>query len=485
MKGVDVTAPPVTIKGDTLRQEFGAPFDQQGYRAFLTCKTRPVPAVGFEVNAQDLNKKLYPFQRACVSWALRRGRAALFQDCGLGKTAEQLVWAEKMVAHTGKPALILAPLAVVQQTCREGEKFGVDVTACRTQADAGASVNVTNYEMLRHFNPEGFGAIVLDESSILKAFDGKVRRAITDFGRKIRYRLACTATPAPNDWMELGMHSEFLEALPHSQMLAIFFVHDSSGGTGSWRLKGHAENPFWRWLTEWAVACRKPSDLGYDDEAFKLPPLKVTVHTVESPIPDGHLFAPGAETLAERRTARRESLDARVMTAATIANATKGPVLLWCNLNAESSALTRAVKGAVEIKGLDRPQDKAGRMLGFADGKIRCLVSKPRIAGFGMNWQHCSTIIFTGLSDSYEQYYQAVRRCWRFGQKRAVNVHVVISEAEATVLANVKRKERDAEEMFAKLVRHANLAGQIGVHLRSEYKATARLRLPKWIGAVS
>ncbi|MCP4003210.1 MAG: helicase [bacterium] len=360
----------------------------------------------------------------------------------------QLEWAK----HVPGRVLIVAPLAVSQQTIREGTKFGVDVTYSR-DGELSDGVTITNYEMIDRFDPGDLTGIVLDESSILKSYTGKIRnQIISDFGC-VQFRLACTATPAPNDHMELGNHAEFIGAMSRTEMLSMFFVHDGSE-TQKWRLKGHADSEFWRWLCTWAVMIRKPSDLGYCDGNFTLPPLEVSQRSVGGPASSGMLFHKQAMSLLERRQARKASLDARVAETAELVNAIEGPWLVWCDLNAESAALTKAIAGAVEVKGSDTREHKTDSMLGFSDGKIRVLVTKPSIAGFGMNWQHCANVAFVGLSDSYEQYYQAVRRCWRFGQESAVHVYVVTSDAEGAVVSNIQRKEKDAELMAEKMVEH-------------------------------
>ncbi len=427
---------------------------ERTYQEFLAAKAVDAPPCGFAVNEDELNPMLFPFQRAIVRWALARGRAALFEDCGLGKTPQQLEWARCVAEYTGQPVLILAPLAVSQQTCREGEKFGIRVTLCHSQADVQPGVNITNYEKLHHFDAGAFAGIVLDESSILKAFDGKTRTLIIDTFSRTPYRLACTATPAPNDHMELGNHAEFLGVMTRTEMLAMFFVHDG-GDTAKWRLKGHAQDVFWKWMASWAVAMRTPSDLGFSDEGFILPPIHFHQHTVPGESPDGCLFPIEALTLTDRRDARRASLNTRVEQAAALANINiSEPWLAWCDLNAESQALAHAIDGAQEVTGSMADELKADAMLGFAYGKHRAIVTKPSIAGFGMNWQHCANMVFVGLSDSYEQFYQAVRRCWRFGQTKPVHVHVVVSENEGAVVANIKRKEEDANKMYAGMIEH-------------------------------
>jgi len=415
----------------------------------------------------ELNPMLFDFQRDIVRWALRRGRAAIFADCGLGKTPMQLEWAR----HIPGRVLILAPLAVSEQTVREGKKFGIPVTQARTQeqSDDGEQITITNYEMLHHFDPSVFTGIVLDESSILKSYTGKIRTQIIESFVDTPYRLACTATPSPNDYMELGNHAEFLGAMTRVEMLSMFFVHDG-GETQKWRLKGHAEDNFWKWLCSWSIMFRKPSDLGYDNDGFNLPPIHVHHVMVTSTAPSDTLFPMPASTLQERIQARRDTIAERTEACANLINGNKAPWLIWCNLNAESSALAKRIDGAVEITGSDKPDDKSSRMMGFSSGDINRLVTKPSIAGFGMNWQHCSNVAFVGLSDSYEQYYQATRRCWRFGQINPVHVHIITADTEGAVLSNIARKEEDAQRMSANMVQHmADLSSE-------ELKGTVRTR---------
>ena len=421
------------------------------YEAFLRAKQVNATPVGFE--AGPINPMLFPFQSDIVRWALQRGRAAVFADCGLGKTPMQLEWARQIAEHSGGDVLILAPLAVSAQTVREGQKFGVQVTACRTQADVKPGVNIANYEMLSHFDASKFAGIVLDESSILKAFGGVMRKEITEFGKQIPYRLACTATPAPNDLVELTNHAEFLEIMTGKEIIALYFTQDGNT-THQWRLKGYAKQAFWAWMASWSVALRKPSDLGYSDDGFILPPLRMHQVTVGGKAHSGMLFAVEALTLQERQGARRDSLEERVAACAALVNASTEPWLIWCNLNIESEALTRAIPGAVQVTGSDTNDHKSASMLGFSDGKIRVLVTKPTIAGFGMNWQHCANMAFVGLSDSYEQLYQATRRCWRFGQTHPVDVHIVTADTEGAVVKNIERKERQATDMMNNIVQH-------------------------------
>jgi DNA modification methylase len=419
-----------------------------GYREFLEAKRQHVEPVGFAVESADICPQLFPWQSEIVRWALRRGRAALFADCGLGKTPMQLEWAR----HVPGRVLILAPLAVAEQTCREGAKFGIPVAHKRDGDDGSGKIVVTNYERLHLFKPDDYVGIVLDESSILKAYDGATRKELQAFAETIRYRLCCTATPAPNDLLELVNHAEFLDVMRGKEIMALFFRQDGNS-SHAFRLKGHARADFWRWLAEWSVAVRKPSDIGYDDGRFVLPPLNMHSVVVSGPVMDGWLLPVQASTLIERRQARRGSLSERVSAAAGLANGNREPWLVWCDLNDESSALAKAIPDAIEVRGSDTAEHKEDALLGFAAGKYRVLVTKPSIAGWGMNWQHCANVVFVGLSDSYEQFYQAVRRCWRFGQTRPVDCHVITSDADGAVVENIRRKEHQASEMFAELVR--------------------------------
>lgn len=432
------------------------------YADFLARKRIVDPMTGMpEIGA--LPSFLFPHQRDIVAWSLRRGRAAIFAGTGLGKTAMELVWASEVARHTGKPTLIFAPLAVSQQHVREADKFGLAARIVKEGGDCADGVNVTNYQKIEHFDLSGFGGIVLDESSILKSTDGHYRTRLIEECRSIPFRLAATATPAPNDFMELGNHAEFLGVMSYTDMLATFFVHDG-GDTQKWRLKGHAENEFWKWMASWAVMLRKPSDLGYPNEGYDLPPLKQTQHQVAveyAPSLDtGLLFPMEASTLQERIAARRDTVDERVSLASSITPADR-PFVWWCNLNAEADALSKAISGAVNLSGSDSERDKESKLIDFSEGRIRVLITKPSLAGFGMNWQHCADTGFVGLNDSFEQVFQAIRRFWRFGQTRPVNVHFIAAETEGAVVSNLRRKEADAERMAAAMVAHmADLSSQ-------------------------
>lgn len=457
------------------------------YEDFLKSKEIRYDSCGFEPEKD--NPKLFQWQSDIVRWALMKGRSAIFADCGLGKTPMQLQWAAEVSRHEGKPVLICAPLAVAKQTQREGVKFDVPVTVCRKGVDVKPGVNVTNYEMLEHFDADVFAGVVLDESSILKDASSSTRKMLTEKFRNTPFKLCCTATPSPNDFMELGTHSDFLGVMNQPEMLATFFCHDG-GNTSKWRLKGHAEAKFFEWVASWACCITNPADLGYDGSDFVLPELEIeeiVTKTKDMANREGQyvLFAETALSLNERREARRNSLSDRVEAAAEIANGTDDQVLVWCDLNAESEALAEAINGAVEVRGSQTPDFKENAMNGFTDGVNRVLVSKPSIAGWGMNWQQCNTMIFVGLSDSFEAYYQAVRRCWRFGQKRPVKVYIIISEAEGCVKQNIERKQADAQRMTKELVKFTKdiLSAEIRHTSRmiENYITVERMEMPVWI----
>lgn len=424
------------------------------YEAFIESKLTRIPDSGFD--AVDMNDMLFDFQKDIVAWACRKGKAAIFADCGMGKTPMQLEWARQVHDHTGGNVLILAPLAVAAQTKREGDKFGIRVTVCRSQSDVKEGINVTNYEIMHKFDLASFEGIVLDESSILKSFTSATRNAIIDGFKSTPYKLACTATPSPNDYMELGNHAEFVGAMTRTEMLAMFFIHDG-GSTSKWRLKGHAQSKFWDFVSSWAVMIRDPEDMGYQMEGFDLPQLNEEVVEVESGIVDDtRLFNIAAEGLQEQQQAKRKTIEKRARKCAEMVNSNNRPWIVWCELNDESSALSRMIPDAVEVRGSDSPDFKEDAMIGFADGRYRVIVTKPSICGFGMNWQHCADMVFCGLSNSYEQYYQAIRRCYRFGQTRPVNVHIVISELERGIVSNVMRKKDDASDMEDAMIERAS-----------------------------
>lgn len=425
----------------------------ESYSDFIASKITQAAPAGFD--PETLSEHLFPFQRDIVRWALRRGKGALFVDTGLGKTPMMLEYARHVHAHTGKPVLILAPLAVAKQIAREGDKFHIPC-AYQREYEPGPSIVVTNYERLDKFEARHFGGVVIDESSILKSFDGKTRDRIIEAFQDTPFRLACTATPAPNDTTELGNHAEFLGVMTRAEMLAMYFFHDG-GDTSKWTLKGHARESFWKWVASWAVVVRRPSDVhpDYDDERFKLPPIEYHCHTIAadpaSALTAGSLFVEPATTLTEQRKVRRETLGARCKLAASLVP-TECPALVWCELNDESEALGGAIEGAEEVRGNDSGDEKERKLVGFITGEPRVIVTKPKIGGMGLNYQHCAHVIFVGITHSWESYYQAVRRCYRFGQQRSVRVDIVTSELEGKVLENLRRKEREAAEMADEMV---------------------------------
>jgi Helicase conserved C-terminal domain len=606
------------------------------YLSFLAQKRLVAAACGFDVPRSALNPMLFDWQADIVQWALRRGRAALFADCGLGKTPMQLEWASKVHGETGADILIIAPLAVSQQTVREGQKFGIPVTICRSQSETQRGINITNYEMVEHFDRAAFGGIVLDESSRLKAYDGKQRKAFTDFAQTIPFRLACTATPAPNDLIEIVNHAEFLGILTGKEIIALFFTQDGNT-THQWRLKGHAREDFWKWLASWSVALRRPSDLGYSDDGFVLPPLRMMQTTVEAPAPEGMLFSVEALDLESQRRARRASLDQRVEACATVvlgrnalyntkheesdtpsrvpesllscpsgevpaqsgetgalqrtsqaeirgrsgvsrrsdregdgvecqesgtaegsaveslrypAERLSGPHdasepqvcnlrilgyeqakgvsrrgpraldgesaraslyqlqsgnrqvsgrfrptdsgssvpfvekwIIWCELNDEQAALERAFGDlAFSVHGTLTNEEKERRLVGFIDGKRPILISKPSVAGYGLNLQFCHNVAFVGVSHSYEQWYQAIRRCWRFGQTSPVSCYVIASDADGPIVRNLERKEAQAADMMDNIVRHmAGLSLGRAERAEMDYAPDKPLVLPAWL----
>jgi hypothetical protein len=450
---------------------------------------------------------LFDFQKALVEWAVRKGRAAIFADCGLGKTAMQLTWAENVRRKTGKPVLILTPLAVAQQTAREAEKFGIDAEVSADGA-ASAPIVITNYEKLHHFEPEGWGGLVCDESSILKSYQGATRKRITRFVSKLPYRLLCTATAAPNDWVELGTSSEALGELSHSEMLRRFFRQLDDKGQkretrlqeeaerivrhdpqyfgklafrvaqtiGQWRLKNHAVTHFWRWVASWARACRMPADLGFDNGRFVLPPLNERDHVIKPATPpDGMLFNVPAFGMGAERDERRRTLRDRCEFAASLV-AHDRPAVVWCHMNAEGDELTKTIPGAKQIAGSTPDEAKLELYEAFQSGQLRVLVIKPKIGAWGLNWQHCNHVV-SFATHSYEQYYQSVRRCWRFGQRRPVQLDLIATEGEARVLANMRRKADQAGKMFDSLVREMASATRVA----RENPYTQPAEVPSWL----
>jgi len=444
------------------------------YDAFIKRKASDDVESGFEPS--DLGSHLFDFQAAIVEWACKRGRAAIFADTGLGKTAMQTEWARQVTEHTGGMVLIAAPLCVAQQTVDESAKFGIHIQYCRHPSEIkdGTMIVITNYEMLDKFDPADFVGIVLDESSILKNSTGKTRALIIEMFQRTPYRLSCTATPSPNDHMELGNQAEFLGVMTGVEMLAMFFVHDG-GDTSQWRLKGHGKTRFWEWMSTWAICIRNPADLGFDGARYVLPGLKMHEHVVEASEPlDGQLFAGIAQTLTERRDAKRQSMAERIAITAGLVNSHKRPAIVWCHLNDESKALTASIPDAIEVTGSMTLDEKERAITKFTRGEARVLVSKASICGAGMNWQHCRDMVFAGMDDSYESFYQAIRRCYRFGQAFVVDVHLVYSESEGAVKANIERKQKQANDMADSMVSHMRELSQQKIKgasmEKSEYK---------------
>lgn len=475
------------------------------YGAFLERKTQRGADYGFD--PLWMAEQAFPFQQHLVTWALRKGRAAINADTGLGKTLMELVWAENVVRKTGRPVLLLTPLAVAPQTVREAVKFQIEAQHARAGL-AGSGINVTNYERLHLFDPADFGGIVCDESSILKSYMGATRKEITRFANKIPYRLLATATAAPNDWTELGTSSEALGELSHSDMLRRFFAQLDDKGQkreqmrqndaekaiaadpsyylklsyrvsqtiGQYRLRHHAVDHFWRWVASWARACRMPSDLGFSDDGFILPPLQETDHLISPDSPrDGLLFNLPAFGLSEEREERKRTLDQRCEFAAHLVDHDR-PAVIWCQMNAEGDRLAEIIPDAEQIAGRTPDERKIELYEAFARGDLRVMVIKPKIGAWGLNWQHCNHVV-TFATHSYEQYYQSVRRCWRFGQTRPVQLDVIATTGEERVLANMRAKGRKADEMFTRMVAHMNDA----LHLRREDRHTAPMELPQWL----
>ena len=459
------------------------------YQTFVAGKLQRTPPTGI-LGAKVEAPYLMPFQRDLTSWALRRGRAAIFADTGLGKTRMEIEWARVVAAHTGRPVLILTPLAVAAQTAAEGAKIGVEVTICREGADVRSGVNVANYERLHKFDAAAFGGVVLDESSCIKHHDTKTLKVLMEAFAGTAFRLCATATPSPNDYTELGTHAEFLGVCSRTEMLSEYFCHDG-GDTSTWRLKGHARGLFWRFVATWGAMIRRPSDLGYSDDGYKLPPLTVHHHVIPAEKDEaekaGLLFVREASTLSERRTARKASMGGRVKACLDRVNLSGDAWVVWCDLNAESDALADGIAGAVEVSGADSIDEKESRLRMFGEGRARVIVSKPSICGWGLNWQHAHRMAFVGVTDSWEAYYQAVRRCYRFGQTREVEVHIFTSELEGAVAANLKRKESDAMKMAEELSRETRAAVRDEVlgqkRITNDYAPARRMEVPSWLRA--
>jgi len=432
----------------------------------------------------DSMSDLFHYQKPCVEWATQKGRSALFQDTGLGKTIQQLAWADSVCKETDGKVLILAPLSVTNQTVEEGLKFGLTVNKCRSNAEIKKGINITNYDILSHFDCSKLDGVVLDESGILKNFTGKIRNEIISNFRNTPYKLACSATPAPNDMMEIGNHAEFLGVMSRTEMLATYFVHDG-GETAKWRLKGHAPKAFWKWMSTWALMMKKPSDIGFSNVGFELPELKETNHFVEyGDAKNGEMFKSMASGLNEQRAVRKGSINERMEKAHDIIDGEQW--LIWCDINPEQDALEKAFKGkCLSIRGSMSDDKKIEMERRWRKGEVQILITKPSIYAFGVNWQHCHNTMFFGLSNSYEKKYQAVRRFWRFGQKHTVNVHVIVTDVERPIIENIQRKHDQAENMSIEMIKQMAdfTKDEISKTTRkiSEYKATSQFKMPSWV----
>lgn len=463
------------------------------YAEFIDRKSLTAPIVGIE-HPRPMPDAMKRFQSDLTQWSLRRGRAALFEGTGLGKTVQQLAWADEIVKDTRGQVLILAPLGVTDQTIGEAAKFNIDgIAYAHSQEDASSPIVISNYERMGRFDMERFDGIVLDESSIIKSHDSKTRKHLIEACERVPYKLCCTATPAPNDWIEIGNHAEFLGVMTEKEMLSMFFVHDGSvraGGGSEWRLKGHAKSAFWEWMSSWAAMIRSPADLGYDEPGYILPPLykhQVTVPVEYAPAPFGTLFPMEAATLSERIAARRNSIAPRIdAVMKIIPQKPSAPQLIWCGLNDEQDALEEAIgSGYVSICGSDKPEEKIERCKRWLSGQFPIMISKPSIFGYGMNFQHCADMTFVGLNDSFEQLFQAIRRCWRFGQTRPVNVHLIASELEGAVVKNLEAKERDFDVMTAAMAEQMRdftmREVRQGRRQHSTYNAVKTMEIPAWL----
>jgi len=457
------------------------------YESFIANKRKKLQPMGFDP-VGELNSSLFDWQATIVDWAVRRGRAALFEECGLGKTLQQLAWAEQVVRYTNNPVVLHCPVGVRHQTKRESEKFGigVDVVVANESSDIVTGINLVNYEKLHHFDPSVFAGVVLDESSILKNYTGKTKKQLIESYARTPYRLACTATPAPNDHMELGTHAEFLGVCEREDMLSKYFVHDGSD-TSKWRLRGHAVKHFWEWVATWAVCVSKPSDIGGSDDGFALPPLNVNRHVVQvdnnEPVGDLLFNVAGlsATTIHEEK---RLTCEARCRKVADIVNQTVGPVVIWCDTNYESDSLLEKISDCIEVRGSHTENQKEQSLNAFSSGDCNRLITKPSVAGFGMNWQHCSHQVFAGLSYSFEAYYQAVRRCWRFGQSSSVDVDIVMADSESALQSAIATKEADHKLMqsgMAKAMRSATRR-EIGIDKgKAKYITVTTAVMPSFI----
>lgn len=449
------------------------------YAAFLSNKKPAAAAIGI-ADIPVLKDYLKPHQRLCVEFALRQGRSGVFLDTGLGKTAIELEWAMHAAEASNGRALILTPLAVARQMEREAHRFGYEARVIREAADIRDGINICNFDRLDRIDPDAFGVVALDESSILKSFTGKTTRALIAAFAGHRFKMAATATPAPNDHIELGNHAEFLSVMDQSEMLIRWFINDS-GDTGTWRLKGHAQASFWDWMTTWCRMAESPADFGFDASEYVLPPLNVHRHSVETHaiVTDG-LFA-GIASATEMHTIKRQTVEKRAERMGELVAQTSGPWVVWCDTDYEADALIAAMPEAMEVRGSHDVGRKEESLAAFADGQARVLITKPAICGYGLNWQHCSNVGFVGRSFSYESWYQAVRRCWRFGQRQPVNVHLIVAEGEDQIGRVIDRKAGDHSKMkraMSEAMRRA--AGRVA-EVRKAYEPNHNGRLPAWL----
>lgn len=455
----------------------------QAYTEFLRGKRPAAHAVGIAVDASDLPAGLFDYQRHCTIFALKRGRAGIFLDTGLGKTAIELAFADRAARETGLPSLILCPLAVAWQIVREAQRFGIEARVIREKSDVRPGVNVCNYDRLDKLDLDAFGAVALDEASILKSYTGKTTRALIEAFASYRFRLTATATPAPNDHMELGQQSQFLGVMDSNEMLMRWFIADQTQ-MGRYRLKGHGERDFYDWMASWSRMAESPEDLGFDGSRFKLPPLEVRYHRAETaaPIVTDGLFA-SAASATEIHDIKRQTNEARAELACELAAAETGPIVIWCDTDYEADALKASISGAVEVRGSQSIERKEEVLRAFADGEARILITKPVVAGYGLNWQHCARMIYAGRSFSYEQYYQSVRRCWRYGQKSTVVAHIITAEGEEQVAQVIGRKSDDHRKMKRAMCEAMRRAMGTGDSQLRDYVPTHQGRLPAWFSA--
>lgn len=454
------------------------------YNKFLSKKIIAFEPSGFSVDVEEINCNAFDWQKILVKWALIKGKSALFEDTGLGKTIQQLAWADCVCRHTGGNVIIFAPLAVSHQTIREGNKFGISVNRCDSQKDVIGGINITNYERIDKFDPNNFIGVVLDESSRIKSDTAKFRQNIIDLYVNTPYKLCCSATPSPNDYTELGNTAEFLGVMSLSEMKSMFFVNDSGDTTSAWRLKGHVvDNKFWEWLSSWCVMIRRPSDIGFSDDGYILPELKFYEHVI--PYESNGWFTEPATGLSGMRSSMKETLVERCRLVSDIVNKSDDIWAVWCNLNPEGELLSKLINNSVEVSGKTDDDSKVKSFIDFSENKIKCLVTKPKIAMFGMNWQNCNHIAITGISHSFEQFYQLVRRFWRFGQDKPVYCHIIIGEREGNVIETIKRKEKQMIDMFGGMAKHMKkltLTEISGTNKnKSEYKPNIEMILPDFL----